>query len=123
MNYLDLIKKTFDPDMEDKVLFCMIGVAGEAGEIANMAQKGARGDFDPYILADPEAWTVGDGILRDLHEGKREQLIGEMGGLFYFLEALCWQLGVTPEEVKRKNGEKVLDRLERGVIRGDGDDR
>lgn len=122
MDYLDLIKKTWQPDMEDKVLFAMIGVAGEAGEIANMAQKAARGDFKAAALSLTD-WVFPNGEELRKHQEQREKLIGEMGGVFYFLTALAWQLGVTPEEIMQRNKEKLLARLERGTIRGDGDDR
>ncbi len=99
--YREMILKTYNPEMKDNVLYCMIGLAGEAGEICNMAQKRARGD---------------DG-------DQRQKLIEEMGGVLYYLTALALHLDVTLEEVREINGKKLLSRLERGTIRGDGDDR
>lgn len=119
--YMDMIKQTYGPDCDDHVLFCMVGVAGEAGEIANMAQKAMRGDFKAAHMVPP-----GDFHAMQLYEqevGQRRKLIEEMGGLYYFFRALCWQLGVEPEEVMAVNAEKLRSRLKRGTIRGDGDGR
>jgi NTP pyrophosphatase (non-canonical NTP hydrolase) len=113
-DYLKLIQETWQPDCRDHVLFAMVGVAGEAGEVANLAQKGMRGDFTPSRLSQPHTPAQFE---------KRKQLIEEMGGVFYFLHALCWQLGVEPSEVKKINADKLRSRLARGKIRGDGDER
>jgi NTP pyrophosphatase (non-canonical NTP hydrolase) len=112
--YLELIRQTWQPECHDHVLYAMVGLAGEAGEIANLAQKGMRGDYMPKMLM----FTSNEGVRK-----KRQQLIEEMGGVFYFLHALCWQLDVDPEAVMHINAEKLRSRLERGTIRGDGDDR
>lgn len=119
--YWHLIRRTFQPDCDDGVLYCMVGIAGEAGEIANMAQKGMRGDFMPFRLRMPEMADDADEAVQ--HLKKRKQLIEEMGGVFYFLHALCYELGTTPEEVMAINTEKLRGRLARDMIRGDGDDR
>ena len=123
--YLDMIKETYGPDCEDDVLFCMVGIAGEAGEIANLAQKGMRGDFRPDALG-PEFKLSGIRRQWEFDEkvaARRQQLIEEMGGLYYFFRALCWRLGITPAEVAQINAEKLRGRLARGTIRGDGDAR
>ena len=111
--YLEVVLQTYGPDMQDDVLFNMIGIAGEAGEIANMAQKAARGDFRAEDLSAPE--------VREPEQ--RQKLIEEMGGLLYFFTALAHFLGTDFEEIRRVNAAKLLARLERGTIRGDGDDR
>jgi NTP pyrophosphatase (non-canonical NTP hydrolase) len=119
--YLELIRQTWQPEYHDHVLYAMVGLAGEAGEIANLAQKGMRGDYMPKMLCYSLMFTSNEDVRK--HVDKRQQLIEEMGGVFYFLHALCWQLDVDPEAVMRINAEKLRSRLERGTIRGDGDDR
>ena len=120
--YEKLIEDTFKPDCPDHVLFCMVGLAGEAGEIANMAAKALRGDFTAQGLSNPSAFhEAGEGVRRAWEQ--REKLLGEMGGVFYYLHALCRELGVPPETVMAMNDQKLRSRLERGVIRGDGDER
>lgn len=121
--YLKAIKETYDPHTQNEILYCMVGVAGEAGEIANMVQKAMRGDFDSELLLLAATTWPEDHPFLAKYERQREKLLTEMGGVFYFLHALCWKLGVEPGEVMRMNVEKLLSRKERGVIRGDGDDR
>lgn len=115
--YLKMIAQTFRPDTDQHVLYCMVGLAGEAGEVANMAQKLMRGDFSVAELmeycSDPDK----------ISETQRAKLLGELGGVFYFLHALCWQLHIRPEIVMGLNADKLRSRLARGTIRGDGDER
>ncbi len=124
VEYLERIKDTFGPGPNaDAVLFCMVGLAGEAGEIANLAAKAMRGDFVPAALTE-DALSLLEGVTETcIGWDRRRKLINEMGGVFWYLHALCWQLGVRPEEVMAANAAKLADRKARGVIKGDGDDR
>ena len=54
---------------------------------------------------------------------ERQALKGELGDVLWYLTQICTELDLTLEEVAAYNLEKLLDRLERGVIRGDGDVR
>ena len=115
--YLAMVKETYSPDCEDHVLYNMVGVGGEAGEIVNMAQKAMRGDFEAKLLSRLNL------SVESLEFEQRKKLIEEMGGLYYFFTALCWKLDIGVEDVRRINAEKLRSRLERGTIRGDGDER
>jgi len=117
--YLDMVLKTYGPDMDDDVLFCMIGIAGEAGEIANMAQKCARGDFNGEDLRLVPKMSGN----QCFNPAQRKKLIEEMGGVLYFMTALAHHLDTNLAKVMDINAKKLLSRLERGTIRGDGDDR
>jgi NTP pyrophosphatase (non-canonical NTP hydrolase) len=121
---MKLIRATWGPDADDETLFAMVGLAGEVGEVANLAAKGMRGDF----AADEMSLVDHPGLFKNSKEwakvvDRRERLIGELGGVLYYWRALCWRLGVEPDEIVEKLDEKLRSRLERGVIRGDGDDR
>lgn len=118
--YLELIKETYDPETAEHILFCMVGVAGEAGEIANMCQKAMRGDFNAEDLRIAECK---EHEICEIDWFQRKKLICEMGGVFYFLHALCWKLGVSPEDVMYLNKLVLMQRKLRGTIRGDGDGR
>lgn len=120
--YLEVIKETFSPDTMSKILYCMVGLAGEAGEIANMAQKSLRGDFSSEYDLSFDGGNCDYGTEWVDHP-QRVNLIEEMGGVFYYLHALCWRMDITPEAVMNINAEKLRSRLARGTIRGDGDDR
>jgi NTP pyrophosphatase (non-canonical NTP hydrolase) len=105
--YMEMIRQTYSPDTEQHTLFCMVGLVGEAGEVANMCQKAMRGDWDP----------------EQMPEIQKKKLLVELGGVYYFWRALCWTLGVEPAEVLKMNVSKLQARMQRGTIRGDGDDR
>jgi NTP pyrophosphatase (non-canonical NTP hydrolase) len=107
--YMDMILETYLPDTEEDILFCILGLAGEVGEVANLGAKLMRGDFD-----EEEFMEQGD---------KRKQIIGELGGVMYYLRALMWKLHTTPEQIMGANAAKLRSRAKRGVIRGDGDER
>lgn len=86
-------------------LYPVLGLAGEAGEIAEKFKKIIR-DNDGYINA------------------KNEDLIEkELGDVLWYLSEICNRLGYSLEEVAKRNIEKLNSRKERGVIQGSGDNR
>lgn len=109
-DYKDLIRRSLKPDYDDLITYCMVGIAGEAGEIANLTQKCMRGDFPSKEFQDR-----GSEI--------RKKLICELGGLLYFFHATCMATNIHPEFVMAENARLIEGRLKRGTIRGDGDDR
>jgi NTP pyrophosphatase (non-canonical NTP hydrolase) len=90
---------------KDKLIYPTLGLAGEAGEIANKVKK----------------------ILRDnsgnLQESVREDLICELGDVLWYIAALATDLNVELSEVASKNIEKLNSRKNRGTIGGSGDNR
>lgn len=87
------------------IVYPTLGLVNEAGEVAGKIKK----------------------IFRDkggqIGEEERQALKGELGDVLWYLTQICTELDLTLEEVAAYNLEKLLDRLERGVIRGDGDVR
>ncbi len=88
-----------------KIFYASTGLAGEAGEVCNKVKK---------ILRDNR------GILND---EMKQKLLGELGGVAWYLVALTEELGFKIEEVLDYNLSQILDRLERNTIKGEGDDR
>lgn len=82
-----------------------VGLSGEAGEVAEQFKKLLRDD---------------DGFLTD---ERREKIIKELGDVLWYVAAICDEIKVDLQEVARRNVEKLADRAERNVIRGEGDDR
>lgn len=85
---------------EHAVIYPALGLAAEAGEVANKVKK----------------------ILRD---GKfdREAIADEVGDCMWYIAALCRDLNIDMQEIADNNIKKLKDRLERGVISGSGDNR
>lgn len=90
---------------EQALAYTALGLAGEAGEIANKVKKVIRDDY---------------GILTD---EKREALIAELGDVLWYLSELSHTLGVSMHKVAKDNLDKLASRAERGQIKGEGDNR
>ena len=90
---------------KDKLIYPTLGLAGEAGEIANTVKK---------ILRDSSG---------NLQESVREDLIYELGDVLWYIAALATDLNVELSEVANKNIEKLNSRKNRGTIGGSGDNR
>lgn len=88
------------------LVYPALGVAGEAGEIAEKVKKMIRdGQFDPYAL----------------HR--------EIGDCIWYLSALChdlseeFGLNLSLSKAAEVNLEKLADRAKRNAIQGNGDNR
>lgn len=89
----------------NKLIYPTLGLAGEAGEIANKVKK---------ILRDNSG---------ELEEGVRQNLISELGDVLWYVAALATDLKTELSEVANKNIEKLNSRKNRGTIGGSGDNR
>jgi hypothetical protein len=65
--------------------------------------------------------------LRDsngvLDETRRAALVAEVGDTLWYASAIAGELGVSFSEIARANLDKLRDRVARGVLGGDGDNR
>lgn len=93
------------PDQGANLIYPVLGLVGESGEIAEKVKKMIRDDKG---VLSPE---------------RRELLIKELGDVLWYLSALCGELGVDMNDVAVANIQKLYSRKERGVITGDGDSR
>jgi NTP pyrophosphatase (non-canonical NTP hydrolase) len=82
-----------------------LGLAGEAGEIAEHAKKAIRDD---------------DGIVS---AERREAMAQELGDVLWYVTQLASELGLEMDDIARQNLEKLFSRQRRGVLSGSGDDR
>lgn len=89
----------------NKLIYPTLGLAGEAGEIANKVKK---------ILRDNSG---------ELEEDVRQNLISELGDVLWYVAALATDLKTELSEVANKNIEKLNSRKNRGTIGGSGDNR
>lgn len=87
------------------IVYPTLGLAGEAGELANKVKK---------VLRDKE------GVFS---EEIKEDLKKEAGDALWYIAALLRDLGYTLEECAEENINKLHSRKERGVIGGSGDNR
>ena len=82
-----------------------LGLAGEAGEVAEHAKKAIRDD----------AGKVSD--------ERRAAMSKELGDVLWYVAQLATELDLSLEEIASQNLEKLLSRQQRGVLSGSGDDR
>ncbi len=87
------------------VCYTALGLAGEAGEVANQIKKVLRDD---------------NGRVSD---SRRKALASELGDVAWYFVMLCRELGIDPSHVLAENVDKLSSRLARGTIHGDGDKR
>jgi len=93
------------PNKGDNLTYPVLGLCGEAGEVAEKLKKMYRDD---------------DGQLTP---ERREGLIGELGDVLWYVAAVASELNVTLSDVAQGNMDKLYSRRDRGVLSGDGDDR
>ena len=82
-----------------------LGLAGEAGEVAEQIKKSIRDDA---------------GVLT---AERREALAKELGDVLWYLAQLATELELELDEVAEANLQKLRSRQLRGVLSGSGDDR
>jgi NTP pyrophosphatase (non-canonical NTP hydrolase) len=85
--------------------YLVMGLSGEAGEVANKYKK---------IIRDKS------GIMDKEDE---DQLLDELGDVMWYIARIVDELGSNFESLADKNYQKLQSRLERGVIGGSGDNR
>jgi NTP pyrophosphatase (non-canonical NTP hydrolase) len=93
------------PDRDRNFLYPTLGLCGEAGEVAEKIKK----------------------VIRDhggeLSEATRQAIAAELGDVLWYVAQLATELQLDLGAIAQANLDKLLSRLERGVIQGCGDSR
>ena len=91
------------------------------------AQSGTLQELMYLGLGLGEAGEIQGKIKKLFRDGdtveKRNALRKEIGDTFWYLTRLCDVLNFDPEDVMQENYDKLMDRKERGVLSGNGDER
>lgn len=101
--YQEMTKQTAKYPQDKALEYLTLGITSEAGEVADKVKK----------------------IIRDggSLEEKRKDIMGEVGDVLWYVAQIGLVIGFSLEEIAKKNIEKLLDRKERNVISGSGDNR
>ncbi len=86
-------------------VYPVMGLAEEAGEVSGKFAKAVRDN---------------GGVIS---EERKTEIVKELGDVCWFVAEICTLLNVSMEEVMQKNIDKLTSRKERGVIKGEGDNR
>ncbi len=93
------------PNLGSNVIYPTLGLAGEAGEVAEKVKKVIR---DKNGIFDEES---------------KNSIKKELGDVLWYISNLSTELNFNLEEVASQNLEKLRLRALRGKISGSGDDR
>ncbi len=91
------------------LLYTVLGLAGESGEVAEKIKKLIR-DSDFLITGNVE-------------ENIKGTLKKELGDVLWYLARICEELDLELSGIAVDNLVKLFDRLDRGVLHGSGDMR
>ena len=84
--------------------YCLLGLTNEAGEAAGVLKKIYRQD---------SKWTV----------HSKRKLQAELGDVLWYLAMCAKEMNLSLEDIAIANLDKLESRQQRGVIKGDGDER
>ena len=93
-------------NVRDIYAYLTLGLAGEAGEVADKMKKFLRGD-------DGDKFS----------EERREAIKKELGDVLWYIARLSDELDLPLQEIAQLNHDKLMSRKERGAIHGSGDNR
>ena len=92
-------------DVNHPITYPVLGLVNEVGEFVGKVKKLFR-DY-----------------RGELDRERKDNLKDELGDILWYYTQVCTELGFSLEEIAEANMKKLLDRQERGVIKGDGDKR
>jgi NTP pyrophosphatase (non-canonical NTP hydrolase) len=104
--YQELSRRTATyPGAGENIVYPTLGLAGEAGEVAEKVKKLLRDD---------------GGVLS---EERRAALAGELGDVLWYVAQVATEADLDLEQIAQGNLDKLLSRQQRGVLSGSGDQR
>jgi NTP pyrophosphatase (non-canonical NTP hydrolase) len=86
-------------------VYYVLGIAGETGELVEKIKKHFRDDYG------------------NMTDKKKKEIIKEMGDCFWYHARLADVLDINLNDVADENITKLLDRMKRNKIHGEGDNR
>lgn len=105
-DYQKQAKKTaVYPNKGKNYIYPVLGLAGEAGEVAEKFKKIIR-DNDGKIDSE-----------------KKAEIEKELGDVLWYISQISTELKINLEDVAKTNIKKLSSRLKRNCIKGDGDNR
>jgi NTP pyrophosphatase (non-canonical NTP hydrolase) len=94
-----------DKDAPDEFMHLVLGLVGEAGEVAEKVKK---------LVRDKNS---------DLAQLDRDDMAAELGDVMWYTAVLANFLDLSLNDVAQRNIDKLADRQSRAVLGGSGDNR
>lgn len=98
---------------EFKAIYPALGMAGEAGEVADKMKK---------IIRDTDIKRNEQGEI-EIEPKKAVEIAKEVGDVLWYVATMANDLGISLESIAEMNIEKLQSRKRRGVLGGSGDNR
>lgn len=98
-------KTAIYPDRDNNYVYPVLGLSGEAGEVAEKIKKAIRDN---------------GGIIT---EEKRQEIKKELGDVLWYVAQLATELKIDLDDVAFSNIVKLYSRMDRDVLSGSGDSR
>lgn len=98
-------KTAIYPEAGNNFIYPTLGLSGEAGEVAEKIKKAIR---DKEGIVDEE---------------RKKEIEKELGDVLWYVSQLASELKLSLNEIAEKNIEKLYSRMDRGKLKGDGDNR
>ena len=96
------------------LVYPTLGLAGEAGEVAEKTKKLIRDDGIDYAL---------DDLSEEIEPDKAKALALELGDCIWYIANIANDIGYSLEEIADMNLTKLQDRRHRDKLSGSGDFR
>ena len=93
------------PNRDNNFIYPTLGLAGEAGEVAEKIKK---------VLRDK------NGII---DQTTKEEIEKELGDVLWYVSQIATEIGLSLDEIADKNITKLFSRKKRNVLHGNGDNR
>ena len=104
-DYQRLSRRTAEYPRDAWLAYPVLGLAGEAGEVAEHAKKAIRDDRG------------------QVSDERRSAIAAELGDVLWYVAQIATELGLDLDQIANANLQKLLSRQQRGVLSGSGDNR
>ena len=104
-DYQRLSRRTAEYPRDAWLAYPALGLAGEAGEVAEHAKKAIRDDRG------------------QVSDERRSAIAAELGDVLWYVAQIATELGLDLDQIAGANLQKLLSRQRRGVLSGSGDNR
>ena len=103
--YPSVSPATGDDGKSSNFIYPSLGLAGEVGELLNKLKK---------VIRDKK-FKIDDDLKKTIED--------ELGDILWYLSQLATEFDLSLDDVAQKNIEKLYSRMERDMIKGEGDIR